>query len=273
MIAAAAALPVAAESLDTSLIELLGAASAALATIGLLLLLPIYITHRREVQRLLEWQDRDPEAGTTEFRAVPGPGVATRSGGKMTPAERVTSERPALTRISTAEYAAIEPEPQGFWQRVVDRGPRHPLVLTIAALLVGVIAFVLASQLIRSDEDNGSKGKLDPASIEVAIVNGTSEPGVGNDVADKLSKAGFTIGSNTAAADPAKASGVFFAQGQRSEGRAVARALELPTPAVFGSEEEAAANGADVVVVAGEDGKAGGSKDSEGDSGDSGGKD
>ncbi len=83
-----AALPIllgAPESLDTELIEVLGALAAAMATVGLLLLLPIYLTHRREVERLLEWKEREPEAGTTEFRAVPGPGMTQpRTGGKTT---------------------------------------------------------------------------------------------------------------------------------------------------------------------------------------------
>ncbi len=68
----------AAESLDTELIEILGGAAAALAALGMLLLLPIFLNHRREIERLLEWKERDPEAGTTEFRAVPGP---VRTGG------------------------------------------------------------------------------------------------------------------------------------------------------------------------------------------------
>lgn len=257
---AAPTLPLAApQSIDTELIELVGSVSAVLATIGLLLLLPIYLNHRREVERLLEWKERDPEAGTTEFRAVPGPGAVppARSGGKMTPAERVTSERPALTRISTGEYAAIEPEPMGFWRRVIERGPRHPLVLAIVAVLIGVAAFVVGSQLIRSEDEGGGKGKaVDPATVKIAVVSATSEAGVAGDVADALEAKGFVIASTSSASDPAKSSGVFYAKGERAAGKAVARALKLSSPTIFGPEQEAAADGADVVVVAGEDGEA-----------------
>lgn len=254
---ASAIVVAATESLDAELIEVLGAVAAALATLGLLLVLPIYLNHRREVERLLEWKERDPDAGTTEFRAIPAPETA-RAGGKLSPAERVTSERPALSRISTGEYAAFEPEPEpvGFWRRVVERGPRHPLVLTIAAILVGVAAFVIASQLIRSDDETKGPGAVDPATVEVAVVNATSEPGVGSAVSRRLEAKGFVVASNTAAPSPAKQSGTFFGQGQRREGRAVARALGLGAPEPFAAEQEAAADGADVVVVAGEDGKA-----------------
>lgn len=254
------------QSLDTELIEILGAAAAVLATIGLLLLLPIYLTHRREVTRLLEWMEHEPEAGTTEFRAITPPPV--RPDGKMTPAERVTSERPALTRISTGEYAAIEPEPVGFWKRVIDRGPRHPLVLAIVAILIGVAAFVVGSQLIRSDEDGQGPGPIDPSTVRVAVVNATGEGGVGDTVSNRLERKGFVVTSNSIVSDPAKRSAVYYARGSKREGKAVAKALNLGDPKVFEAEQEAAADGAAVVVVAGEDGRAAPSGDGKDESND-----
>lgn len=256
----------ASESINTELIEITGAVAAALATIGLLLVLPIFLNHRREIGRLLEWKEHDPDAGTTEFRAIAAPVGPT---GKMSPAERVTSERPALSRIATGEYALIEPEPPGFWRRVIERGPRHPLVLTILAVLAGVAAVVVASQLIRSDDSSKGGGGVDPATVQVAVVNATSEPGVGSDVAARLEAKGFNISSNTAASDSANQSAVFYGKGERSAGKAVARALKLPRPTPFGPEQEAAADGAAVVVVAGEDGAAVG--DDSGSGGSSGG--
>jgi hypothetical protein len=276
MTALATVLPTGAESLDTELVELLGGASAVLATLGMLLLLPIYLGHRREVERLLEWKNREPEAGTTEFRAVPGPGApaARSTGGRMTAAERVTSERPALTRISTAEYAAIEPEPQTFWQRVVDRGPRHPLVMAIIAILIAIGAFVLGSKLIRSDEETGGKGDpIDRGSVSIAILNATSGPGTGAELSKTLQNAGFTVDSTSVPPDSESKSVVYYAQGEKRAGKVVAKVLKLPDIKVFGSEQEAAAGDAIVVVVAGEDGEAAPvSGDSgSGDSGDGGG--
>ncbi len=248
-----AIVPAAAQSINTELIELLGAAAAVLATIGLLLVLPIFLNHRRDIERLLEWKQRDPDAGTTEFRAIPAPADPT---GKMSPAERVTSERPALDRIATGEHALVEPEPAGFWRRVIERGPRHPLVLTILAVLVGVAAVVLASQLIRSGDDLKGGGAVDRAGVRVAVVNATSQPGAGAAVANRLEAKGFRIASNTAASDPARKSAAFYAKGERAAAKAVARVLKLPRPTPYGREQRAAADGADVVVVAGEDGAA-----------------
>ena len=88
------------------------------------LLLPLFIAQRREIARLLEWQERDPEAGDSGEPEPATAGLAAlRAAGPMTPAERVTSERPALERISTAERAAIELEEAPFWRRVIIRGP------------------------------------------------------------------------------------------------------------------------------------------------------
>lgn len=254
----------ASESINTELIEIVGAGAAALATIGLLLVLPIFLNHRREIERLLEWKERDPDAGTTEFRAIPAPASPA---GKMSPAERVTSERPALTRIATGEYALVEPEPPGFWRRVIERGPRHPLVLAILAVIVGIAAVAGASQLIRSDDSSKGGGGVDPATVQVAVVNATSEPGVGSDVAARLEARGFNITSNTAASNSAKRSAVFYGKGEHSAGKVVARVLKLPRPSPFGPEQEAVADGADVVVVAGEDGAAAGESSGSGGSG------
>lgn len=265
MTSVATLLPAAAQSLDTELVEVLGAVAAILAVIGLLLVLPIFLGNRREIARLLEWQDREPEAGTTEFRAIPAPAAAPgRSGGKMTPAERVTSERPALSRIATGEYAAIEPEPQGFWQRVVDRGPRHPLVLAILAILIGVGAFVLGSQLIRSDDETTKGRGVDPADVSIAVVNATGGSGVGDELTNRLQRKGFVVDSNTVAPDPEKKSAVLYRPEHRAEGRVVANFLELPDPKPFNSSAEASADGADVVVIAGKDGAATGDGESGG---------
>ncbi len=231
MTSVATLLPAAAQSLDTELIEVLGGVAAFLALIGLLLVLPIFLSHRREIERLVEWKERDPDAGTTEFRAIPEPSTSPgRSTGKMTPAERVTSERPALSRIATGEFAVIEPEPPGFWQRVVDRGPRHPLVLAIAAILIGVGAFVLGSQLIRSEEETTKGRGIDPADVSIAV-NATSEPGRATSSATGCSAKGFVIDSNTVAPDPEENSVVYYRPRHRApRGGPSPTSSRCPTP-------------------------------------------
>jgi hypothetical protein len=237
------------------LLVLLGGAAGALAILGLLLLLPLYLTQRHEVERLLGWMDREPEAGTTEFRAIqPGAPSPPRAGGRMTPAERVTSERPALARITTQERDALALADAPLWRRVVDRGPRHPLVIAVIALLVAVAVVVAAGLLIRSgDGDGGKGGGVDPATVQVVVVNAGDSSGLADTVGDKLGRKGFDVTGNSVASKPASKSEVQYADGQRAAARAVARSLGLPTPGPFDPEAEAAADGADVVVIAADD--------------------
>ena len=236
------------------LLVILGGGAAIMAGLGLLLLLPLYLTQRREVERLVDWMDREPDAGTTEFRAVPGPEAAARSGGPMTPAQRVTSERPALARISTAERDALVLEKQPLWRRVLDRGPRHPLVLTIIAIAVAVAVVAVAGILIQSNDDSGTTKAtgVDPATVSVVVVNASDSPGVAGDVTSHLTRVGFDVTGTTVGTNSLPKTTVQYADGQKGGGRAVARTLGL-SPIPFKAEAEAAANGADVVVFAGDD--------------------
>jgi hypothetical protein len=239
------------------LLVLLGGAAAIMASLGLLLLLPLYLTQRREVERLVDWMDRDPDAGTTEFRAVHWREPAARSTGAMTPAQRVTSERPALARISTAERDALVLEQQPLWRRVIERGPRHPLVLTILALLVAVAIVAAAGILIHSGDGETAKkgGGVNPATVQVVVVNASDSSGVAGDVSSELTRKGFDVTGTTVGTGSVTKSVVQYAPDQKAEGRAVARSLGLQAHE-FDPEAEAAADGADVVVLAGEDMKA-----------------
>ena len=250
-------LPVGAETgIGSDLVEPLGGAAALLALLGMALLLPLFIAQRREIARLLEWQERDPEAGDSgEPEPATAGFAALRGAGPMTPAERVTSERPALERISTAERAAIELEEAPFWKRVIIRGPRHPLVISILALVVAAAIFVGAVLLIRADDQTAPAGNvIDKGSFQVVVLNASPFPGLAGNVADELEAANFMIGGNTSAPDTVKVSTVRYADGFAKEARAVARRLNaIPQVKPFDSEAEAAANGAPIVVVVAED--------------------
>lgn len=258
MSVAIAVLTAASDSLlSEGLLVVLGGAAGLMAMLGLLLLLPLYVTQRREVERLLDWMDHEPAAGTTEFRAVSEPGIASRSSGRMTPAERVTSERPALARISTAERDALALEGAPLWRRVVERGPGHPLVLTIIALLVAVAVVAAAGVLIRSGNDDGEKtgAGVDPATVQVVVVNASGSSGVAGDVSSQLTRKRFDVTGTTVASGSVAKSSVQYERGQKPAGRAVSHSLGLAA-SEFDAEAEAAADGADVVVIAGEDMKA-----------------
>jgi LytR cell envelope-related transcriptional attenuator len=256
--AAAAVLTAATESLLSreGLLIALGGAAGLLAILGLILLLPLYLTQREEVQRLVDWMDREPDAGTTEFRAIDP--AAARQSGRMTPAERVTSERPALARISTQEQEALALQEAPLWRRVVERGPRHPLVLSLIALLVAVAVVAAAGIWIRAGDDDEPSGKtpsgVDPASVQVVVVNAGDSSGLADEIGQQLEDDGFDFVGTSVASEPVPKSMVRYAPRHKVEGGAVSRALKLKSKArSFDAEAEAAANGADVVVIAGED--------------------
>ncbi len=51
----------------------LGGVAALLAMLGMLLLLPIFLNQRREIARLTDWMNREPDAGTTRVPGDPPP--------------------------------------------------------------------------------------------------------------------------------------------------------------------------------------------------------
>ena len=257
----AVAVPIAAgESvLSSDLLVPLGGVAALMAMLGMALLLPLYVTQRREVMRLLEWKESHPDAGDDGRPDEPATGatVAFRgpSGeGPMTPAERVTSERPALARIGTAERAALESEQAPFLQRVVERGPRHPLVISLIAIAIAAAIFFAAVLLIQAgDDDAPTANRIDPTTVEVVVLNASPFPGLAGNVAEEVIAAKFVVTGTAAATDTVRESAVQFAPGSQKEARALARKLSVPNVEPFDPESEAAADGADVVLVVGED--------------------
>jgi LytR cell envelope-related transcriptional attenuator len=234
----------------------LGGVAAILAALGMLLLVPIFVSQRREIGRLVDWMDREPDAGTRSFQAIPAPG-ATVPGrfGRSSAADRVTSERPALERVGTAEQQAIALERAPWWRRVVERGPRHPLVISLAAVLFAVAVFFATAHFVRTGHEGGKGSPVDPASVSVVVLNASTSSGLAGSLSDQLATAEFDVTNTSVAEDGTQKSVVMYSDASdgRREARAVAKALGISTVKPFDKEAEAEANGADVVVFAGDD--------------------
>ena len=233
----------------------LGGIAALFAMLGMILLIPIFVTQRREISRLVGWMDREPDAGTRSFQAIPAPGATIPRFGRSPAADRVTSERPALERVGTSEQQAIALEQAPWWRRVVERGPRHPLVISLAAILFAVAVFFAAAHFLRAGDEGGKGSPVDPASVSVVILNASSSSGLAGTLSNDLTAADFDVANTSVAQDGIKESLVMYsdtADGRR-EARAVAKALGISTVKPFDKEAEAEANGADVVVFAGDD--------------------
>jgi LytR cell envelope-related transcriptional attenuator len=102
----------------------------------------------------------------------------------------------------------------------------------------------------------GSGEQLTPASTKVAVLNGTTIPGLASREKDTLTEAGFSeiqTGNNT---DQQRAeSAVLYGTkpGARQQARSVARRLDIANVERQDEDTRTLANGADVVVILGQD--------------------
>lgn len=216
----------------------LGGVAALLALLGLALLVPLFLDQRREIGRLTEWMNREPDAGTTEFRAIPQP---TRA--RSAAADRVTSERPALERIGTAEQRAIE---------AIERGPRHPLLIAIVAVLLAAAIFFAVGHFLRAG-DGVEGNRIDPSTVSVVVLNASTSSGLAGEVADDLGGADFDVVGTSVANGGSGRSIVRYADGQQRQAKLVARKLGIEDVKPFDQEAQAAADEAEVVAFVGDD--------------------
>ena len=186
-----------------------------------------------------------------------GPPEAPPPGARvMTPAERVTADRPAVERI-TVDAPAIEPETgvHKVWTRL--REPRHPLWIVAGTLLIGAGIFLGALQLLidQPSDSGGAVGNVVPEEVEVAVLNGTDVDGLASNVSDDIEANGYTLGSTGEGGRNLNRTIVMFTDGQRVEARSVAQALGVRQSDIRPITNAVArgAEGADVVVLAGED--------------------
>ncbi|MGH2962303.1 MAG: LytR C-terminal domain-containing protein, partial [Solirubrobacterales bacterium] len=176
-----------------------------------------------------------------------------------TPAERVTADRPAATRV-TRERAALATQPA--WRRWVSRGPNaRQLVWIVAGVFVlGLVVALLSLQLSGGGDNVDSapeptveQGGVVKADVEVAVLNGTAVAGLAAKVGDDIETNGYALGAVTNSEVPAEETSVLFERGHEEEAQTVARDLGVETVSPIDSETRDLADGADVVVVAGED--------------------
>jgi len=249
------------------------------AVLGIVLLLPLYISQRRDVHRLRAWHEREPEyAGKhlTESEAAldraeselkellgetaPATAEEEAAAAGATPTEpptaayRVTHERPALERI-TMERAALVPHPR--WRRFVNGVTKPPVLITIGvvALVVGVGAIFASEELLKG----GDEGKRPQAAavnrsdVTVAVLNGTSIGGLAGLVGSDVEASGYELGATTNTTPGIQRTFVMYADGQKPAAQKVAKDIGVKKVQRLDPESRRLAEGADVVVVVGED--------------------
>jgi hypothetical protein len=269
------------------------ASLAAVLSFGLLLVL--YFSQRRDLERLRIWMERDPSHPATDLSASealldraeadletvlgtgvqddawdtgvqppaseptlvspPTPATPAPASGSGSAAARVTGERPALERITT-ERAALQPHPR--WHRLLRRigQPRVLGLVALLAVVLGIVAIFGSERLIQNGEDSGPQAKpgaIVPGDVEVAVLNGTSVPGLAGKVGDDVQVNGFKLGTISNSRTRFDQTVVMYEAGQRRAAKRVAHDLGVQPVQKIDRQTEQAAGGADVVVIAGAD--------------------
>jgi len=248
------------------LLKDIGAYVGLAAFLGLAVLALLYFAQARDVRRLRESASflvERPEAAS----ARPPAAAAARgedAGAEGAAAARKAADAEAFRRAELARQAAqrrarFEERRRGYRQGRLGwlPEPRSLAVIVLGVvLLVAGIAFG-ANRLLDEDEEAGSGGRggVSPSQIQVAVFNGTAQPGLAAGTAQGLQQGGYDVTPVTNSEQPFDASIVMFDRGHRASAQRIASELRPPISSVepINAEIREDAEGAGVAVVLGED--------------------
>jgi hypothetical protein len=193
--------------------------------VGLTVLSALHVSQARDVKRLREWAGRAPE------RSAPSP------------------QHPITTP------AALRAVP-GVSARFV--------AVALAALLVlgGAAAYgVVRLTGGRANSGHGSPNKpkpyvaaVKPGNVTVAVLNGTTVPGLAAMLRDRIAAAGFQEGTIDVFSDQQLAESVVqYAPGHQADAKAVGRSIGIGRREPINANSRALAGAATVIVIAGAD--------------------
>jgi hypothetical protein len=235
------------------LIEQVGAYLGLAAFLGLAILALLYFSQARDVKRLRDWAGRAPERaadlGATQHYLPPTP---------IEQAEQKKPRRPLRDRIRRIHI------PQARY-----------LALVIGGLVIIAGGVVGALELTGDDDQASSRGEtrtraesggsdggnerrpernVNPSSVTVAVLNGTTIAGLAAQVGEEARSDGFTLGTVTnAARTDQEQSQVLYRRGERAAARAVADRLGIRSTGPVDPLSAELAGSFDVVVLVGAD--------------------
>jgi LytR cell envelope-related transcriptional attenuator len=234
------------------IVQEIGAAAGWAAVVGLAVLSALYFSQARDVKRLREWAGRAPERSGPGVTAVPG-----RAAGVPPP------DQPQATATAGSPPAA----PGARYSRI---GTRYVAVALVGLLAFGGAAAYGVTQLAGDDgggnsgnaqANNGLPNKpkrngaaVKPGNVTVAVLNGTTVPGLAARLRDQIAAAGFRKGTiNDFSDQQLSESIVQYAPGHQAEAEAVGRRLGISQRAPVTADSRALAGDATVIVIAGAD--------------------
>ncbi len=224
----------------------------------------------------IDFTDEHDVVPATPAASAPRPPVPPRPyqrRGAPAPATGYARDRGAIL----PPYAESRPDSENERSSSSAAG-RRPILLVVAAMVaIAVVAFGVL-QLTGGDDSSdgggsdaglatggstsgggGSSGgssapPIDPSQVTVAVLNGTTVPGLAATVGDKIVGEGFQLGTVTNNFDQERAeSVVLYAPGAEREAADVGRRLDISQREAIDAESQALAGDATVVVVTGAD--------------------
>jgi LytR cell envelope-related transcriptional attenuator len=221
-----------------AVVQELGAAAGFAGVVGLAVLSALYVSQARDVKRLREWAGGAPE------RSEPG-----------------------VTAVLDARQTAIVPprRPQPRHRRI---GMRSVAVALVGLLVLGGAAAQLTghdgaddSGKAQANSDNGLSNKptrsghtVKPGNVTVAVLNGTTVPGLAAALRDQIAAAGFRKGMINDFSDKQLAASVVqYVPGHQAEAQAIGRRFGISQREPVTADSRALAGDATVIVIAGAD--------------------
>lgn len=223
-------------------------------------------------------------SGASKAPAAPQTAAPATAAGGRPPGAAPAQSRTAPSRPVSQPTAVISPPREPWHQRLL--GSTRNLVLAIAGVLVlgAGVAFAL-TQLSGEDSPatpSGQSGRpaaeegdvggdeqqagnrggrnrpaIDPAGVTVAVLNGTTVPGLAQKLGDEVTNMGFNLGTVANSQDDEgqqrAESVILYANGHERDALVVSRRLDITQREEIDPSTQGLAGDATVVVIAGAD--------------------
>ena len=242
-------------------IESIGPVLGIVAFVGLAVLAFLLFQQAREIRRVRDWAGRAPERAAEAAEAVQAAAEASRQEDEAEVAEGEAAPQPARGRFRGALRRLWWRIRDGF--AAIDRrlpiDGRYVLVLlAIAVIAVGVVTSGFGLVGGSGGGGNGKHGSNARPKATVAVINGTSVPGLAATVEQKVvTKSGYKTGPVGNATTSVPQTVVEYASGMRPDAQKFAAAVKKElgdTPVQpMTPETKAAAGKVDLALVLGLD--------------------
>jgi hypothetical protein len=225
-------------------------------------------------------QPAAPAAQPGAPAAQPAPGGPARPAAPPVPgAPRPAGPAAARPGVRPApQTTAVIPPKRGAWHQRLFGSTRNLILAVGGVLLLGAGVALALTQLSEEEpttpttpqaqqpvengreeeRQNGERRRrrpaIDPSSVTVAVLNGTTVPGLAARVSDEVQSAGFEVGTVANSSEQQRAESVIlFAPGHEREAAAVSRRLDIAQREPIDAATQGLAGDATVVVVTGAD--------------------